>query len=413
MSRDRESRRISTLIFYGTVLLLAWLGYRIVEPFLVPIGWAVVLAIGLHPTQGLLRPRLGRTRTALLLTALVVLLLVLPVAFAGTALLAEGQQAVNDIRSQLEDEGGAAASLHAGWAWLRGRLPFLPDEQEAIARVTASLGDVAGFMAARAGGLLKGAAAFAFNLVITLGILFFMLRDSDAFAGGLRRVLPFAHAQNEHLVALTRDLVSASVTATLAIAAVQGVIGGLAFWILGLRSPAVWGLVMGVLSFVPLVGATLVWLPTAAWLLLSGSVARGVALLVVGFVIMSQADNVIRPLLLSGKARMNTLVMILSLLGGVSAFGFIGIVLGPLVAALITALAETYASTPEAAGGALAKGTASPAAGPPPGSAPSVPMVELGSAETGRPGPATTPAVAPAPTNASAKAEGPGPKPQP
>ena len=83
-------------------------------------------------------------------------------------------------------------------------------------------------------------------------------------------------------MALTRDLVSASVTATLAIAAAQGVIGGLAFWILGLRSPAVWGLVMGVLSFVPLVGATLVWLPTAVWLLLSGSVAKGVALLLVG-----------------------------------------------------------------------------------------------------------------------------------
>jgi predicted PurR-regulated permease PerM len=130
MSRDRESRRISTLIFYGTVLLLGWMAYRIVEPFLVPIGWAVVLAIGIHPIQAQVRPRLGPTRTALLLTALVVLLLVLPVAFAGTALLGEGQQAVNDIRSQLQDEGGAAAWLHSGWAWLRGRLPFLPEEQE-------------------------------------------------------------------------------------------------------------------------------------------------------------------------------------------------------------------------------------------------------------------------------------------
>ena len=130
MSRDRESRRISTLIFYGTVLLLAWLAYRIVEPFLVQIGWAVVLAICLDPIQARLRPRLGPTRTALLLTALVVVLLVLPVAFAGTALVGEGQQAVSDIRSQLEDEGGAAAWLHTGWEWLRGSCPSCPTSRK-------------------------------------------------------------------------------------------------------------------------------------------------------------------------------------------------------------------------------------------------------------------------------------------
>lgn len=404
MSRDPEDRRISSLIFYGTVLLLAWLAYRIVEPFLVQIGWAVVLAICLDPVQTRLRPRLGPTRTALLLTTLVVVLLVLPVAFAGTALVGEGQQAVNDVRAQLEDEGGAAAWLHTGWEWLRGKLPFLPPEQEAIAKVTASLGDVAGFMASRAGGLLKGAAAFAFNLVITLGILFFMLRDADAFAGGLRRLLPFDHAQNERLVVLTRDLVSASVTATLAIAAAQGLIGGLAFWILGLRAPAVWGLVMGVLSFVPLVGATLVWLPTAVWLVLAGSVAKGVSLLVVGLLIMSQADNVLRPLLLSGKARMNTLVMILSLLGGVSAFGFIGIVLGPLVAAMVTALAESYATAPLASAAAETTGAGTSGTVPQPGPTTGTPIE--------KPGPAMLPAPVTAPTSAPAKPEGPDPRPQ-
>jgi len=363
LSRGRESRRISFLLFYGTVLLLGWLAYRIVEPFLVQIGWAVVLAICLEPFQSLLRPRLGPTRTALVLTALVLVLLVLPVAFAGVALLGEGEQAVSDLRLQLEDKGGAAAWLHTGWEWVRGRFPFLPTEQEAISRVTAGVGDVAGFMASRAGGLLAGAAAFFFNLVITLGILFFLLRDSDAFADGLHRLLPFDEAQNDRLLRLGNDLVSASVTATLAIAVAQGIIGGVTFALLGLRAPAMWGLVMGVLSFVPLVGATLVWLPASLWLVLSGSLVKGVVLLLVGLLLMGNVDNVIRPLLLSGKARMNTLVMLLSLLGGVSAFGFIGIVLGPLVAAMVTALAESYgkpapgAALPEA-GSAVSTGPA-------------------------------------------------------
>jgi predicted PurR-regulated permease PerM len=142
------------------------------------------------------------------------------------------------------------------------------------------------------------------------------------------------------------------VTATLVIAAVQGLVGGVTFAILGIPGAAVWGLIMGILSFLPLVGATLIWLPASVWLVLSGSIGKGIGLLLVGVLIMGNVDNVVRPLLLSGKARMNTLVMLVSLLGGVSAFGFIGIVLGPLVAAMITALAETYvrgAEVPSAA----------------------------------------------------------------
>jgi predicted PurR-regulated permease PerM len=400
MSRNRESRRISFLIFYGTVILLGWLAYRIVEPFLVQIGWAVVLAICLDPIQSRLRPRLGPTRTALLLTALVVVLLVLPVAFAGAALAGEGQQAVTDIRTQLQDEGGAAAWLHTGWEWLRARLPFLPPEDEVIAWVTASLGNVAGFMASRAGGLLAGAAAFVFNLFITLGILFFLLRDSDGFASGLRRLLPFDREQNERLLDLTRDLVSASVTATLAISASQGLIGGLTFWILDLRAPAVWGLVMGVLAFLPLVGATIVWLPASLWLILSGSYGKGVALLLVGALVMGNVDNVIRPLLLSGRSRMNTLTMIISLLGGVSAFGFIGIVLGPLVAAMITALAESYVRAPEPPSAARKPpGTEIPSTADGGGGAPGTASVTPGTA----PRAGDSSAAPPGPTQAAAE----------
>jgi len=345
MKRERESRRISVLLFYGTVILLAWLAYRIVEPFLIQIGWAVVLAICLTPIQDRLRPRLGPTRTAVLLVLLVVVLLVLPLAFAGTALLTQGQQVVSNLEAQLADRGGAGAWLHQAWAWARAKLPMLPPEDEAIAKITSSVGDAAGFMASRAGGLLAGAAAFLFNVAITLGVLFFLLRDSAAFAAGLKQLLPFGKEQNERLTVLTRDLVSASVTATLAISLVQGVVGGVTFALLGIGGAAVWGLMMGILSLLPLIGATLVWLPAAVWLILAGSHVKGGILLAVGLLVMGNVDNVVRPLLLSGKARMNTLVLLVSLLGGVSAFGFIGIVLGPLVAAVVTALFESYGQT--------------------------------------------------------------------
>ena len=342
MSREHEGRNISLVAFYACLLLLAYLTYRIVEPFLVQMGWAIVLAICLDPVQDRLQKRLGATRAALVLTLLTLVLLILPVAFAVTALVGEGGQVVANLQAQLADRGGAGAWLHAAWAFLRDKLPFLPPEDEAIAKFTSSVGDVASFVAPRAGGILAGVLSLLFGLLITLFLLFFLLRDAATYAATLKRLLPFGPAQNTRLVVLTRDLVSASVTATVAIAALQGLIGGVGFAVLGLEGARVWGLIMGILAFLPLVGATLIWLPTGVWLLLSGSIGKGVALLALGALVLGNVDNVVRPLLLSGKSRMNTLVMLVSLMGGVSAFGFIGIVLGPLVAAVVTALVESY-----------------------------------------------------------------------
>jgi predicted PurR-regulated permease PerM len=360
MARKHEAERVSQLVFYGTVLLIGWLAWRIVEPFVVEIGWAVVLAICLDPARVRLEPRLGRTRTAALLTVAVVVLLVIPVAFVGTALVSEGRPAAAYLEAQLRSEGGASAWLHRAWEWARARAPFLPTEQEMIAKITASVGLVAEFLSRQAGGLVRGALSFLFSLVITLGLLFFLLRDAEAFSGALSRVLPFGKEQNERLLSLGRELISASVTATLAIAILQGLIGGVTFGLLGIRGAALWGSIMGILALLPLVGASLVWLPAAVWLALSGSLVQGIVLAAVGVLVLGNIDNVVRPVLLSGKAQMNTLVLIISLMGGVSAFGFIGIVLGPLVAAILTALVESYHQEPEPVV------ATAPADGPPP-----------------------------------------------
>ena len=349
MSRKAEAERVSQLVFYGTVLLIGWLAFLIVRPFLVEIGWAVVLAICLDPIRVRLLPRLGPTRTAVALTLAVVVLLVIPVVFVGTAVVREGGPAVSYLEDQLRSDGGAASWFHQAWEWARARAPFLPTEQEAIANVTSSIGKAAQFVAGQAGGLLKGAANLLFTLVITLAVLFFMIRDAPVFERGLRRVLPFGAEQNDRLLVITSELVSASVTATLAIAALQGVIGGLTFALLGIPGAVLWGTMMAIFALLPVVGAALIWVPAAVWLALSGSLVKGIVLALVGVLVLGNIDNVVRPLLLAGKSQMNTLVLIISLMGGVSAFGFIGIVLGPLVAALLTALVESYHEIPEEA----------------------------------------------------------------
>jgi predicted PurR-regulated permease PerM len=341
-THENENERIARVFFYGLVLLLFYLFYQVIRPFLMEIGWAIVLAICLRPVQDRLRSRLGEGRAALLVIFLIVVLVLGPAAFAGSAIAKEGPRAAAELQELVQTRGGPAAErLRALWAWARERVP-LPSEEELVQRIAGSLGGLAGLVATQAGGLLRGAAEFLLSLVITLTMLFFLLRDGDDFAAGLRRLLPFESERVERLLTLTRDLVSASVTASLAIAICQGVLGGITFAILGVRGAALWGTLMGIASFIPVVGGALVWVPVAVLLLLSGDLVRALVLVGVAALVIGNVDNVLRPLLLSGSARMNTLVILVSLMGGVSAFGFIGIVLGPLVVAVLTALFESY-----------------------------------------------------------------------
>jgi predicted PurR-regulated permease PerM len=384
MSQPSEDQRITSLVFYGAVMLIAFLSYKIVQPFLAEIGWALVLAICLAPAQSRLTRRFGATRSAALLTLLALFLLVLPAVLAVLMLVREGPQVVDYVEGQLRDRGGPMGLFHVAWDWLHARLPLLPTEEEVIEKLSSSLGGLASHVASHAGVVVKGAVSFAFGLVIALGILFFLLRDAPDMARAARRLLPFGREQNERLLSLTRDIVSASVTSMLAVALIQGVLGGLTFLLLGVQGAALWGGLMAVLSMLPAVGAALVWAPAAIWLAVSGSLAKGVVLALVGLLVLGNVDNVVRPLLLSGSARMSTLVLIISLLGGVSAFGFIGIVLGPVVAAVLTALVESYHLLPdEGPEASLPVADPSPTPGPP-AAAPAAPDAP-GPAETKTP----------------------------
>jgi predicted PurR-regulated permease PerM len=368
MSQPSEAQRVTSLVFYGAVLLIAFLAYKIVEPFLAEIGWAVVLAICLASAQTRLARRFGATRSAALLTLLVLFLLILPAVLGVLMLVREGSQVVDYVEGQLRDRGGPMGLFHVAWDWLHARLPFLPTEDEIIEKLTSSLGGLASHVASHAGVVVKGAVSFVFGVVITLGILFFLLKDAPEMTRAVRRLLPFGREQNERLLTLTRDIVSASVTSMLAVAVIQGVLGGLTLLLLGVDGAALWGGLMAVLSVLPAVGAALVWAPAAIWLAVSGSLVKGIVLALVGLLVLGNVDNVVRPLLLSGSARMSTLVLVISLLGGVSAFGLIGIVLGPVVAAVLTALVESYTLEPEdesAVPAAEAPPTASPPSAPP------------------------------------------------
>ena len=175
MTRSEDARRVSNLVFYGSVLLVGYLGYQIVQPFLTQIAWALVLAICLAPAQSRLARRIGSLRAAIALTLVVLLLLFVPALAAVTALVRQGPAVVDYVHGQLNDRGGPMGLFHLVWDWLRARIPTLPPEEDIVARLSASIGAFAGLLASQAGSVVKGAFSVLFDLLITLGILFFLL----------------------------------------------------------------------------------------------------------------------------------------------------------------------------------------------------------------------------------------------
>jgi predicted PurR-regulated permease PerM len=347
---DTHRERISILTFYGIVLLLGYMLYQIFEPFLMPLAWAAVLAIFVFPWHGKYAMRYGRTGAAAISTAIVSALIVIPGLMVLTAFVRETTSALREMdRDAL---AGPLAWLEQRWYLLQRGIPGASgvDLGTLVDQITQRSAE---FVATRAGGLVADLAEFVFKLFVMLFALFFFLRDASSIVAGMRRMLPFDERRRERMIRQTEDLVHASIVSGVIIATLQGGLGGLLFWVLGIGAPVFWGVVMGFFSFLPFFGTWVVWLPAGIWLLMSDHITRGILMLVLGGTVVASVDNFVRPAILSGRARMNGLLMFISLLGGMSLFGLIGVVLGPLVIALAAGLLEAYTAPIESIGSEL------------------------------------------------------------
>ena len=316
---ETEKQRMNLLLFYAIILLLGYLGYQIAQPFLVPLVWAGILALCAQPLHRRLAAKFNPSLAAILSAVAVALLLIVPAVLLAIALAGE-------IKT-------------AAWAWVEAHVPMAaPDE---IKGKLMQMGTtLTRFMAGQAGAAIQASSIFFFKLFVTLFALFFFLRDGLALGNAIQSILPFGPKRNEELMTRTAELVFAGSMATLTVAAVQGLTGGIVFAALGLPAPIFWGVVMGFCALLPLFGTALIWGPAVVGLLAMGAWGKAAILLVLGLVLVGGIDNLLRPILVSSKTQMNGLVVFISILGGVTAFGFVGLVLGPVVAAAIISLLE-------------------------------------------------------------------------
>jgi len=336
-----ESRAFLVLVLLTTGAFL-WM----VRGFLMPVFWAVVLAVLFRPVfRRWLRLVRGRSSVAALLTTLSVVFVIL-VPF-GLLVAEVTRQALGLYRRIASGE----VDLHAPIDVIERSIPALADllagygiEIEGVrtsienAAVTASQ-----YIATQALALGQDMLTFTLFFGLMLYFLFFFVRDWERILDGIVRVLPLGDERERRLFARFAEVSRVTIKGTLVVAAVQGAIGGVLFAIVGIEAAVFWGVVMAVLSLLPAIGAALIWGPAALLLLATGSLWEGILLIAGGTLVIGLADNFLRPILVGQGTKMPDYLVLLSTLGGLTVFGIGGVVIGPLVAALFLVVWEMLA----------------------------------------------------------------------
>ena len=338
-------KRLGTALFYCIVVLLAYLVYLIFAPFLVALSWAAVLAVVCYPVFELMAEDWGRTKAAAVSTAAVTVVLIVPALFVTVAFVRQGIGAVQSIRFGFET--GSYPWVADLWARIQGWFP-----ETATMDLTETwhhyAEEIARYGGSQLGFILRHAAQFLFHLGVTIVAMFYLFRDGDSIVARLRDVLPFEAEHRDRMLDEARNMIFATVTSSLVAAATHGTLGGAAIAIAGVKSPVFWGVMMGFCSLVPIVGTALVWVPVSISLIAGGHIGRAIALIVFLSLVSGLVDYVIRPWLISGRARIGGLLIFISVLGGIGAFGMLGIVLGPMILAMAASVFDVYAPSSRA-----------------------------------------------------------------
>lgn len=324
------------------LVALAALGWVLLPLFGV-ILWGVIIALLFQPVHVRLLKAMSHRRTpaALLTLAIAVIVVVLPLSLLAASMVTEAAALVQRLQS---GETNPVRALHVLFDalpyWIRSLLDRfgLVNFDIVQNRLTAALSQGGEVIAAQAIGIGQDTFQFVAAVLISLYLAFYMIRDGGVILHRMRQQFPLATEKNRELTDRFTTVVRATVKGNILVALIQGALGGFAFWYLGITAPVLWAVLMAFLSLVPAVGAALVWLPVALYLLASGSWQDALALGLWGVLVIGLVDNFLRPILVGKDTRMPDYVVMLTTLGGIAVFGINGFVLGPTVAAMAMAV---------------------------------------------------------------------------
>jgi predicted PurR-regulated permease PerM len=344
--------------FFAVFLFLLYQLYLFLSPFFAPLVWAGILALAFYPlTTWLARVFRGRrTAVALVLVLAVTMVAILPSFLLGSLLVREATGAYRRLQEavqrgevlQLADQIRAS---RVGGVWMRVAPLFEQlsvDLSDLLLRATNWVSDL---IVAQATSLARNVLLSVVNFLLMLVALFFFFRDGEAMAARVRDLLPMEPAHKEAVFARLYTTLTAVVQSMVVTAVTQGLLAGIGYWLIGGLSFSVFlGFVTGLASFLPLAGPAFVWSGAALYLALTGHVGRAVGLAIWGAAVVSTADNWIKPLFIGGRANLPTFLLLMSILGGLQLYGFLGVFLGPVVLAILFVFVDIYrAEYPEPA----------------------------------------------------------------
>ncbi len=330
---------VERAFFVALLLAVSLAFFWLIRSFLQPIFWAVALGIVVYPLHTRLARRLHDRKglAASISVAAVVIVVILPLIGLAAAVANEGAAlydrlqagGIDSLYTQIQQRMPQATALIERV----GIDPVRLEEQAQQAVVTATRA-IAQRALSIGSGTLRGTIFF----FLMLYLLFFFLRDGPRILDALIRALPLGDQRERHLLGRFAEVSRATIKGTLVVGVVQGTIGGIAFAVLGIGAPVLWGTVMALLSILPVVGTALIWLPASIYLIVNGQVFGGIALIFVGVFVIGLVDNLLRPVLVGRDTQLPDYLILLSTLGGLAGFGLAGVVIGPTIAAFFVSV---------------------------------------------------------------------------
>ncbi|MES2978394.1 MAG: AI-2E family transporter [Pseudomonadota bacterium] len=334
-------------VFMALLVIVTLAFLWVLSPFYGAVFWGAVLAIVFAPLYGRIDRSL-RTRStvaAVVTLGIILLLVILPLSLIAAMLVQEAQSVYERVRS---GDLSFSAYFHQVFevlpAWLKALLDRygLGNLGVVQERLTASLNQGSQFIATQALSIGQNTFDFLVSFFIMLYLLFFFLRDGTGLARHLKQALPLSTEVKRDLSRKFTTVIRATVKGNIVVAMLQGALGGLIFWFLGIHAPVLWGTLMAFLSLLPAVGAALVWLPVAVFFLVTGALWQGIVLIAFGVLVIGLVDNVLRPVLVGKDTKMPDYVVLMSTIGGMALFGLNGFVIGPVIAAMFMAVWDLF-----------------------------------------------------------------------
>jgi predicted PurR-regulated permease PerM len=342
-----KKENFTLALFFLIVAITFYLFYKLMTPFLIPIAWGAILAIIFYPLYLKLNKKVKSPGLSSLIMCIAIFVVIIgPAIYLMAALVGEASDAFTWVNNAYE-----SGQLKE---YLTKMMPFLTKIQDKFTSFPQlanldfesifknMIGTVTNAIGAKATGVIGDIAKTVFQFFLTVFSMYFFFRDGEKFVKYLKRMTPLNQAQVGTTFGYLKEVIEGTMYGGVVMALIQGALGGILFAIMGIDSAVFWGAVMGFLSFLPVLGPFLIYIPAGLILFIGGSPVKGILMILIGTLVISQVDNFVRPLLFRGKTQMHTFLMFFSIMGGVALFGLVGIALGPLVTAIFLSILKIF-----------------------------------------------------------------------